>query len=59
MPSDVKAKITYLELLREDLVIIRIVPEDGIIPEYTTGQFLTIGMNILQKITNLLEEHIL
>ena len=46
MPSDVKAKITYLELLREDLVIIRIVPEDGIIPEYTTGQFLTIGMNI-------------
>ena len=46
MVSDVKATITYLELLREDLVIIRIVPEDGQIPEYTTGQFLTIGMNI-------------
>ena len=46
MVSDIKATITYLELLREDLVIIRIVPEDGVIPEYTTGQFLTIGMNI-------------
>lgn len=46
MVSDVKAKITYLELLREDLVIVRIVPEGGVIPEYTTGQFLTIGMNI-------------
>lgn len=46
MVSDVKAKITYVELLREDLVIIRIVPEDGIIPRYETGQFLTIGMNI-------------
>ena len=46
MVSDVKARITYLELLREDLVIVRIVPEDGVIPEYTTGQFLTIGMNI-------------
>lgn len=46
MVSDVKAKITYVELLREDLVIIRIVPDDGVIPEYDTGQFLTIGMNI-------------
>ncbi len=46
MVTDVRAKITYLELLREDLVIIRIVPEDGVVPEYTTGQFLTIGMNI-------------
>ena len=46
MVSDVKATITYLELLREDLVIIRIVPVGGQIPEYTTGQFLTIGMNI-------------
>ncbi len=46
MVGDVKATVTYLELLREDLVIIRIVPEGGVIPEYTTGQFLTIGMNI-------------
>lgn len=46
MVSDVKATITYVELLREDLVIIRIVPEGGAVPEYTTGQFLTIGMSI-------------
>lgn len=45
MVSETKAKITYMELLREDLVVIRIVPENGM-PEYKTGQFLTIGVPI-------------
>ena len=43
--ADTKAKIIYTELLKEDLVIIRIVPENGM-PEYKTGQFLTIGVPI-------------
>jgi len=40
-----KAKITYMQLLKEDLVVIRLVPNDGM-PKYTTGQFLTIGLPI-------------
>jgi len=45
MVTDTKAIITYTDFLREDLVIIRVVPVNGM-PEYTTGQFLTIGMSI-------------
>ena len=43
--GDVKAKIIYTELLKEDLVVIRIVPENGM-PKYKTGQFLTIGLPV-------------
>ena len=46
MVQDNKGRITYTQLLREDLVILRFVPEDGVMPEYKTGQFLTIGMPI-------------
>jgi len=46
MVSDNKGTITYTQFLREDLVIIRFVPENGIMPEYNTGQFLTIGVPI-------------
>lgn len=45
MVSEVKAKITYMELLKEDLIVIRLVPNTGM-PEYKTGQFLTIGVPI-------------
>ncbi len=39
-----KATVTYVQLLKEDLGIFRLVPEDGIIPDYKPGQFLTIGL---------------
>ena len=42
---DTKATIIYTELLKEDLVIIRIVPVNGM-PKYRTGQFLTIGLPV-------------
>ena len=45
MVSEVKAKITYMELLKEDLIVIRLTPNTGM-PEYKTGQFLTIGVPI-------------
>ena len=48
MVSEMKAKVTYMELLKEDLVIMRVVPENGM-PEYRTGQFLTIGLPILAE----------
>ena len=43
--AETKAKIIYTELLKEDLVIIRIVPVNGI-PKYKTGQFLTLGLPV-------------
>ena len=43
--AEVKAKIMYTELLKEDLVVIRLVPETGM-PKYRTGQFLTIGLPV-------------
>jgi len=45
MVAEMKAKVIYTHLLKEDLVIIRLVPEEGM-PEYTTGQFLTIGVTV-------------
>ena len=45
MVTEMKAKVVYRELLKEDLVIIRLVPDKGM-PEYKTGQFLTIGLPI-------------
>ncbi|MGQ0792209.1 MAG: FAD-binding oxidoreductase [Nitrosopumilaceae archaeon] len=44
MVVDNKATITYVQLLKEDLVIMRLVPNDGFVPEYQAGQFITIGL---------------
>ena len=43
--AEVKARIIYTELLKEDLVVIRLVPVNGM-PKYRTGQFLTIGLPV-------------
>lgn len=44
MVVDNKATITYVQLLKEDLVIMRVVPVDGSVPEFEAGQFITLGM---------------
>ena len=44
MVVDNKATITFIELLKEDLAIFRIVPDDGEVPDFRAGQFITIGM---------------
>jgi len=41
---DNKAKLTFIHLLKEDLAIFRIVPDEGGVPDYKAGQFITIGM---------------
>jgi len=46
MAVDKKATLTYVQLMKEDLAVIRLVPEDGVIPDYETGQFITLGMPI-------------
>ena len=45
MVSEMKAKVVYTQLLKEDLVVIRILPDEGM-PDYITGQFLTIGVTV-------------
>ena len=44
MVVDNKATITFIELLKEDLAIFRVVPDDGNVPDFRAGQFITIGM---------------
>ncbi|MCH7560981.1 MAG: ferredoxin--NADP reductase [Thaumarchaeota archaeon] len=44
MVVDNKATITYVQLIKEDLVIIRLVPKDGPVPEFQAGQFITLGL---------------
>ncbi len=34
MVVDNKATVTYVQLLKEDLVIIRLVPKEGSVPEF-------------------------
>jgi ferredoxin--NADP+ reductase len=45
MVSEMNAKVVYTQLLKEDLVVIRILPDKGM-PDYITGQFLTIGVTV-------------
>ena len=45
MVVDNKATVTYVQLLKEDLVIMRIVPNDGPVPDFEAGQFLTLGLS--------------
>ncbi len=44
MVVDNKATITYIQLLKEDLVIIRVVPKDDPVPDFQAGQFITLGL---------------
>jgi len=44
MVVDNKATVTFIELLKEDLAIFRLVPDDGEVPDFRAGQFITIGM---------------
>lgn len=44
MVVDNKATLTYIELIKEDLAIFRLVPEDGKVPDFRAGQFITLGM---------------
>lgn len=46
MVVDNKGKITYLQVIKEDLAILRITPENGQIPDFKAGQFVTIGSHV-------------
>jgi len=44
MVVDNEATVTYIQLLKEDLIIVRLVPDEGPVPEYKAGQFITLGL---------------
>lgn len=46
MVVDNKGTITYIQVLKEDLEIIRFVPNEGPVPQYKPGQFVTVGMPV-------------
>ena len=46
MVDEHKATISYTQLLKEDLGIFRLVPDDSAVPDFKAGQFLTIGMPV-------------
>ncbi|MBI3253243.1 MAG: ferredoxin--NADP reductase [Nitrosopumilales archaeon] len=49
MVEESKATITYTHFLKEDLMIFRVAPNDGIMPEYESGQFLTFGIPVVSE----------
>ena len=46
MVVDNKGTISYLRVLKEDLAIIRVTPNDGPVPDFKAGQFVTLGLHI-------------
>jgi len=44
MVQEDQATITFIQLMKEDLGIFRLLPNDGQVPDFHTGQFITIGL---------------
>ncbi|CAI9832347.1 MAG: FAD-binding oxidoreductase [Nitrosopumilus sp.] len=44
MVEENKATVSYVQLLKEDLMIMRLVPRDGPVPDFEAGQFITLGL---------------
>ena len=49
MVVDNKGTVSYIRVLKEDLAIFRITPNDGPIPDFKAGQFVTLGLHILTE----------
>ncbi len=41
-----KATISYIRVLKEDLAIFHITPNNGSVPDFKPGQFVTLGLNV-------------
>ena len=46
MVVDNKATISYIRVLKEDLAIFRVKPNEGQVPDFKPGQFVTLGVNV-------------
>ena len=46
MVVDNKATVSYIRVLKEDLAIFHIKPNEGQVPDFKPGQFVTLGLNV-------------
>jgi ferredoxin/flavodoxin---NADP+ reductase len=46
MVVDNKGKLSYIQIIKEDLGIFHIMPDNGPIPDFKAGQFVTLGFHI-------------
>ena len=46
MVVDNKGTISYIRVLKEDLAIIRVTPNDSLVSDFKAGQFVTLGLHI-------------
>ena len=46
MVVDNKGKITYVQVLKEDLAIFHITPDNTAVPDFKAGQFVTLGLHV-------------
>jgi ferredoxin--NADP+ reductase len=46
MVVDNKGKLTYVQILKEDLGIFHIKPDNGAVPDFKAGQFVTLGLHV-------------
>src|SRR5919198_3858091 len=46
MVVDNKAKISYIQIIKEDLGVFHITPDNGPIPDFKAGQFVTLGLHV-------------
>ncbi len=46
MVVDNKGKVTYVQVLKEDLAIYHITPDNGPVPDFKAGQFVTLGLQV-------------
>lgn len=46
MVVDNKGKVTYVQVLKEDLAIFHITPDNGQVPDFKAGQFVTLGLHV-------------
>lgn len=44
MVAETKARLSYITKIKDDLMICRVVPVEGPVPEYETGQYVILGM---------------
>ena len=46
MVVDNKATVSYIRVLKEELAIFHVKPNEGQVPDFKPGQFVTLGLNV-------------
>lgn len=46
MVIETKAIVSYVQIQKEDLAIFRFIPKEGELPQYKSGQFITLGAHV-------------